>query len=722
MPAFLRHSIFIAALMAPVSLCADPIAREALVSRHNPVIRKLDTDAPVTVGNGGFAFTADATGLQTFSAEYHRNGVPTETQCRWAWYGEPNPENHQLADASADYTEADGRTVAYPTRANTPAGQWLRSNPRSHPLGRIAFVRPDGSALTQNDIGGIRQTLDLWRGVITSRFELDGEPVEVVTVCHPDRDLVAVRLKSKLFAGGRLAVGLAFPRGHDIKVKNTPALDWTAPESHTTRILQQDKHRATFERRRDALIYHCSLAWEGSAAIANPEPHSYVLKPSGETLDFSVSFAPGPITGPLPDFDATLAAAAAHWEKYWTRGGMVDFSGSTDPRAAALEERIILSQYLTAVQMAGETPPQESGLTCNTWYGKHHTEMIWWHAAQFALWNHDDLLAKNLAWYVKQLPAARRLAAERGLKGARWAKMVGPDGRESPGGNPLIVWNQPHPVYLAELIYRNMPEKETLGRYRDLVLESAACLASMVSFDKNSECYVLGPPLWIAQEIHDPRASRNPCFELAYWRWALATAQTWRERLGMTRDPEWDRIIRNLAPLPQKDGKYVALGSVPDTWDNLASRHDHPSMLAALGVLPGGSHVDRATMDRTLDAVLTQWDWETKIWGWDYPMIAMTATRLGRPDDAIAILLRDGPNNRYLPTGHCPQRGDQALPADAPPGIPRREIATYLPANGALLAAVALMTAGWDGCQTALPGFPNDGAWKVRFENITPLP
>jgi hypothetical protein len=32
-------------------------------------------------------------------------------------------------------------------------------------------------------------------------------------------------------------------------------------------------------------------------------------------------------------------------------------------------------------------------------------------------------------------------------------------------------------------------------------------------------------------------------------------------------------------------------------------------------------------MTRTLDAVLSQWDWETKIWGWDYPMIAMTATR-----------------------------------------------------------------------------------------------
>src|SRR5882762_2386011 len=62
-------------LLAPVLLAfglagalvaAAPIDREALVTRHNPVVRKIDYDAPLTVGNGGFAFTADITGLQTF--------------------------------------------------------------------------------------------------------------------------------------------------------------------------------------------------------------------------------------------------------------------------------------------------------------------------------------------------------------------------------------------------------------------------------------------------------------------------------------------------------------------------------------------------------------------------------------------------------------------------------------------------------------------------------
>ena len=45
-----------------------------------------------------------------------------------------------LADAGRDFVQADGRTVSYPTRASTPAGDWLRKNPRLHPLGQLRLV------------------------------------------------------------------------------------------------------------------------------------------------------------------------------------------------------------------------------------------------------------------------------------------------------------------------------------------------------------------------------------------------------------------------------------------------------------------------------------------------------------------------------------------------------------------------------------------------------
>lgn len=713
----------LAALLATV--LAAPIDRGAVVARHFPAVTTVDPDAPLTVGNGRFAFTADVTGLQTLADHYHRHGVPTETLARWAWASEPNPRGHVLADANRPFVQADGRTVSYPTDGASEAGQWLRRNPHDLPLAQVAFEagRRDGAPLGPDDVREPRQALDLWRGVLDSRFVLGGAPVHVTTAAHPDLDLVAIRVRSPLLASGRLRVRIAFPRGHDLAVKNTPALDWTAPETHATTVTARAARRVDLQRAVDDARYRVAIAWAGDAGLTETARHRFALAARGDVLDFVVAFAPDALPPALPTVGETLAASARAWEGFWRSGAAVDFAGSRDPRAAVLERRVVLSQYLTAVQVGGDFPPQESGLTCSTWYGKHHTEMMWWHTAHFALWGRPERLARLLDWYVRTLPVARGIARERGLRGARWPKMVGPEARESPGGNPLIVWNQPHPIALAELLYRADPSAPTLARYRDLVLETAEGLASMTHLDPARGQYVLGPPLWIAQEIHDQRTSRNPSFELSYWRTALATAQAWRERLGLPRSEEWEDVLRRLSPLPVKDGRYVALESHPDTFDDVESRHDHPTVLAPLGLLPGAG-VDRATMERTLDAVLATWDWEAKIWGWDYPMIAMTAARLGRPETAVEVLLREGPNNRYLPNGHCPQRSDEAaLKTPSPvPGARKREIAVYLPANGALLAAVALMVAGWDGAPGPHPGFPADGSWTIRAEGLRAMP
>ena len=691
---------------------ATPIDREALVRRHNPVIRQVDPAAPLTVGNGGFAFTVDLTGLQTFGDFYYQNGIPLETLARWCWTSDDNPAGYTLADASRNYTQADGTTVSLPTELGTPASDWLRRNPRLHPLGQLSLEwdKPDGTPFTPADIQNPEQTLDLWTGVITSRYELSGVPVTVTTASDPQSDTVSVRLESVLVATGKLRVRLAFPRGHDVTVKNTPALDWSQPESHRSELMTP----TLIARNVSNTVYF--VRSNLSPTPAGAHTFKFTGTENNRVLDLSLGFSSEKsVSAPAP---AIVQRSAEHWTSFWRSGAAVDFTGSTNPLARKMEERIILSRYLTAVQCVGDVPPQESGLTCNTWYGKHHTEMIWWHTAHFILWSEPELAKKNLDWFLQRLPEARALAASRGLRGARWAKMVGPDGRESPGGNPLIVWNQPHPIYLCDLILRQSPSVENLTKYRELVQETADGLASMLKFDAKRGQYGLGPPLWIAQEIHDPATSQNPSFELAYWRWALETAQRWRVRSGLSREAAWDHIIAHLPPLPEKDGKYVALESVPDTWDNPASRHDHPQMLMPLGFLPETPYVSRATMNRTLDAVLKDWDWETKIFGWDYPMVAMTATRLGRPADAVEILLRDGPNNRYLPNGHCPVGSDRAQSQIAG----RREIAVYLPANGAFLAAAALMVAGWEGCTEEFPGFPKDGTWTIRAENVQRSP
>lgn len=86
-------------------------------------------------------------------------------------------------------------------------------------------------------------------------------------------------------------------------------------------------------------------------------------------------------------------------------------------------------------------------------------------------------------------------------------------------------------------------------------------------------------------------------------------------------------------------------------------------------------------------------------------MIAMTAGRLGSPSQAIDVLLKgDGPNNGYTAARHNPNT----------------DLPVYLPGNGALLAAVAMMAGGWDGApQRNAPGFPQDGSWVVRAEGFS---
>src|SRR5436189_5276181 len=64
--------------------------RSALVKRHNPANSKIDPLAPLSIGNGQFAFTADVTGLQTLSSEYV-NAMPLCTMSQWGWHTKPRP-------------------------------------------------------------------------------------------------------------------------------------------------------------------------------------------------------------------------------------------------------------------------------------------------------------------------------------------------------------------------------------------------------------------------------------------------------------------------------------------------------------------------------------------------------------------------------------------------------------------------------------------------------
>jgi hypothetical protein len=115
--------------------------------------------------------------------------------------------------------------------------------------------------------------------------------------------------------------------------------------------------------------------------------------------------------------------------------------------------------------------------------------------------------------------------------------------------------------------------------------------------------------------------------------------------------------------------------------------------------------LDAETMRRTLKKVLTEWRWDDT-WGWDYPMAAMTAARLDDGGLAMDLLLKDTPKNVYKPNGHNYQR----------PGL-----SLYLPGNGGLLTAIAMMAGRLNKTPDGtVLGWSADGSWTVRAEGLRP--
>jgi hypothetical protein len=680
---------------------AGPIDRAALVRRHNPIARKLDPLTPFSIGNGEFAFTADVTGLQTFPQAYDE-AMPLCTMAQWGWHTTPLPAGLDAGSLRLTQYDTHGRAVGYQTGADgqTELFNWLRENPHRLHLGRIALrlLRTDGEEARLEDITDVEQELDLWSGSVSSRFKFEGRQVNVKTCVHPRLDLLAVTIASALIEEGRLAVRFVFPYGSP----RMGAAEWTRDDRHQSQLNVNSNNQAKIERKLDNDSYSVAIAWKRRAVLSREKGHAFLLSPARSTqFDFVVAFSSQGNVGPLPPIDAAFDDAASHWRRFWSTGGAIELAGSRDARARELERRVVLSQYLTAIQCSGSQPPQETGLTVNSWYGKFHLEMHWWHAAHFPLWNRLPLLERSLDWYTKIAPSARALAKSQGYTGARWPKMVGPEGRDSPSPiGPLLIWQQPHPIFYAELCYQSRGGRLPLERYREIVFESAEFMASYAHLDRTRGRYVLGPPVIPAQENHPPRETWNPAFELEYWNYGLRTAQAWRERLGLKRNALWDEVISKLAPMPTKDDVYLAHENCPQTYTE--RNHDHPSMLGALGVLTG-EKVDRETMLRTLRKVMKEWRWD-ETWGWDYPMTAMTAARVGAPAIAVDALMLETAKNRYLANGHNWQRAN--LPC-------------YLPGNGGLLYAVALMAAGWKGAPaTHAPGFPSDGSWTVRWEGL----
>jgi hypothetical protein len=220
---------------------ASTVDRRRLVRRHNPVLTAAHPTAALTIGNGDAALTVDISGLQTFPDAHelvpdpHRVAVagidglpeqrvrvfdaddfqiPLRTQSSWGWYRTRTTREFDRDETVTRYDTARG-AVPYLDRMGLQragdeiadefaAGAWFHYNPRRAHLGRLALTPPVGRP-DRIDVTAVRDPrteLDLWSGHVHAQFVLEGEPVTVTTVAHPEKDVFAVSVESPLLQRG----------------------------------------------------------------------------------------------------------------------------------------------------------------------------------------------------------------------------------------------------------------------------------------------------------------------------------------------------------------------------------------------------------------------------------------------------------------------------------------------------------------------------------------
>lgn len=597
--------------------------KKEVVEKYNIKNESIDKYCPLSVGNGHFVFTCDVTGLQTLKEDY--DVIPLLSMSEKFAYKKPSG---QLPYVSY---KAHNRNVYYQTdrTLNPVAYDNLRTNYFKYNMFSLAFYY-QGQKIVKEDISLVQQTLDLFTATLYSSFHIFNHEVQVVTKVENSSDTLVIRIKSQLLLEG-LEVRLE---------TKTASYNQKGEEDFFTGSLSFNNQILIIKDcyREDKLKVKTS----GVATLIGD-----YLGFSGKTSEISISLTINEHVNRIVDISKFFLKAKPY------------LSNNKE-----INRRIILSLYLIRINSCGDYPPAETGLTLNSWYNKFHLEMHLYHHLGLIYYGCYEEVLPSLDYYFSIYDMALKRAKLNGFSGCRWPKMTDPSGLDSPSNiGPLLVWQQPHLVFMLLEIKRLNPSF-SLNKYDKLIRDSLACLASF--FYLENDTYYLDYPLIPAQECFDPNQTRSPIFEVEYFCYIFSLADKYNYATPLMKD-----IVKKAVKAQIYQDAYEAC------LDNCATytkyNYDHP-----LPILPysffKSERLDKEIMTNTLNKVLKVWQFD-RMWGWDFPSLSMCLANLGEDARAQNILLSNYGKNTYLKNGHNMQKPEED------------KLPLYLPGNGAFLIA-----------------------------------
>lgn len=584
------------------------------IIKYNLKFNKIDYKNPVTIGNGDFALTLDQTGTQSLYEIY--NDIPLTTMSNKHWFYKEKKEIRK--------TNVNGKYYMLYNLDNDPYYEIDRRYPHKYSFMQILLYDGD-KLINQDKISDVDQELDLYYGVLKSRFSYNGILNKSEAFVYQDHDELSFKLESE-----NLSLALRFNYPSYLKVGyRLDIIPKIRINNNLITIYYDENNSLSFK------------LWANS---------DYQIKDNMLIFDNSnVSF--------LLSLDEIKKGILL--DKFWNEDNGIIIDNEE------LVRRMILSKYLLHINCTGIYPPQESGLTYNSWNSKFHLEMHLIHSLWNIYNNHIDDLVKSFDYYLSIIPMAKKRALENGYKGIRLPKMTAPDGMDSPSIiGPLLIWQAPHILFMLQEIYFIDNRLDIIKKYEPLISGTIDFMISFLTF-KDGKYQILDPILEACEAISYDKC-QNPSFELEYWRFTLDRQSKIDEVLYQNKRYEYETIVKNIIRPREDDGIYLKTYGIKNKYDIY---NDHPTEGFLMSFFKS-SVIDKNKMIKTIDYILNNMNLSS-YWGWDFPFLGLSLLNCGQTEEAIKVTMLDVENNKYLYNGYNTSK--------------REDLKVYLPGNGAFL-------------------------------------